>query len=331
VKRREFISLLGGAAVAWPLAARAQQADRIRRIGVLMGNREDDPEGQLLAAALVQGLSNLSWVHGRNARIDFRWAGGSVDPLRTLAKELIESQPDVILANSTPVLAALHQETRTVPIVFVIVSDPVGDGFVASLSRPGGNITGLINVESSMAGKWLQLLKDIAPTVTQAAIMFNPDTAAGGGSYFLRPFEDAAALLRARPIKAAVRSDAEIEAAMNALEAEPNSGLVVMTDSFTSRHRGTIISLARQKKLPAVYPSRAFAKDGGLLSYGASNSDLFSRAAEYIDRILRGAKPSELPVQVPTKFELVINLKTAKAIGLEIPPMLLGQADEVIE
>jgi putative ABC transport system substrate-binding protein len=329
MKRRKFITLLGGAA-AWPLAARAQQAG-IRRIGVLMGWAENDPEAKSDLAAFVQGLEQLGWAGGRNLRIDYRWAGGNADLMRTFAKELVELQPDVILANTTPVTAALQRETHTIPIVFVIVSDPVGAGFLASLPRPGGNITGFINIESSLGGKWLELLIEIAPRVKRAAIMFNPDTAPAGGSYFLAPFEAAARSFAAEPITAPVRSDAEIERVITQLGREQGSGLVLMTDGFIFVHRKSIISLAARNNVPAIYAESVSAKDGGLLSLGANYLDVFRRAAPYIDRILRGEKPADLPVQVPTRFELVINLKTAKALGLTVPPSLLARADEVIE
>jgi putative ABC transport system substrate-binding protein len=330
MRRREFITLLGGA-VAWPFAARAQQIDRVRRIGVLMGWAESDPEAQSALATFLKRLRQLGCADGRNVRIDKRWAAGDVERMRVFAKELVELQPDVILANTTPVTAALHQETRTIPIVFVIVSDPVGAGFIKNLPHPGGNITGFINVETSMAGKWLELLKEIAPAIRRAAIMFNPDTAPGGGSYFLGPFEAAARSFAVEPITAPVRSDAEIERLITGLGREPGAGLVVMTDGFMMVHRGSIISRAASSNVPAIYAEAGSSKDGGLLSYGASSLDVFNRAAPYVDGILRGAKPADMPVQTPTKFELVINLKTAKALGLTVPTTLLVAADEVIE
>jgi putative ABC transport system substrate-binding protein len=272
----------------------------------------------------------LGWNNGRNLRMDVRWAAGSVDRMRMFAKELVDLQPGVILANTTPVTAALRNETHTIPIVFVVVSDPVGAGFVASLARPGGNITGFINVEASFGGKWLELLKEIAPRVRRAAIMFNPDTAPGGGSYFLGSFESAAQSLGVEPITAPVRSVAEIESVMTRLGREPGGGLAVMSDGFMFIHRGSIISLAARGNVPAIYFDAALSKDGGLLSFGADLRDMFRRAASYVDRILRG-EPADLPVQVPTKFELVINLKTAKALGLTVPLTLQVRADEVIE
>ena len=331
MKRREFITLLGGAAAIWPLTARAQQSERMRRVGVLMAYAENEPEAQSFVRSFESGLAELGWTAGRNLRIDYRWAGGNVDHMASFARELVALGPDAILANTTPVTAAFHRETRTIPIVFVIVSDPVGDGFVASLARPGGNITGFINLEASVGGKWLELLKEVAPSVTRAALMFNPDTAPGRGAYFQPTFESGALALGVKSILVPIRSDAEIETAIAALAKEPNAGLVVMTDGFMRVHRGTVIAAAAHHKIPAVYPLRIQAQDGGLLAFGPYNLDLFSRSAGYVDRILRGTSPAELPVQVPTKFQLVINLKTAKALGLTVPPTLLARADEVIE
>jgi putative ABC transport system substrate-binding protein len=330
MRRRQFIAGLGGAAV-WPVMVRAQQPDRVRRLGVLMGNDENDPEGKARLSGFVQGLSELGWSDGRNLRMDVRWAAGSVDRARMHAKELVDLQPDVILANSTPVTAAIKRQTRTIPIVFVIVSDPEGAGFVASLPHPGGNITGFVNIEASMGGKWLQLLTEIAPSVKRAAIMFNPDTAPGGGSYFLPPFEAAARSLKVVPITAPVHSDAEIDRVIASLQGEKKEGLVVMTDSFNLVHRTQIVSRAAQYNVPTVYAETVYVKVGGLLSYGEDAKDIFRRAAPYVDRILRGANPADLPVQLPIKFELVINLKTAKALGLTIPQTLLATADEVIQ
>ncbi len=331
MRRRDFITLLGGAAVAWPRTAHAQQPDRMRRIGVLMGWDENDPEAQFNLAAFVQGLQQLGWVDGRNVRIDYRWANGDINRMRMFAKELVDLQPDVILANTTPVTAALQRETRTIPIVFVIVSDPVGAGFVAGLPRPGGNITGFIHTEGEIAGKLLELLTEIAPSVKRAAIMFNPDTAPGGGSHYLPFFEATARSLKLEPIAAPVHNDAEIETVMASLGREPASGLIAMPDGFTFVHRAQIILLAARSNVPAVYWNSVVARDGGLLSYGPDNADILRRAAPYVDRILRGAKPAELPVQLPVKFELVINLKTAKALGLDVPLQLQQRADEVIE
>jgi putative ABC transport system substrate-binding protein len=263
--------------------------------------------------------------------MDIRWAGADVDRMRMFAKELVGLQPEVILANGTPVTAALQRETRAIPIVFAPVADPVGSGFVAGLPRPGGNLTGFINLEASMAGKWLELLTEIAPGVKRVAMMFNPDTAPGGGSYFRPAFEAAARSLKVEPIVASVDSDAEIETVMTSLGREPGGGLVVMADGFMLVHRAPIILLAAQNNVPAVYSLSVFARDGGLLSYGPDQTDIFRRSASYVDRILRGAKPADLPVQLPVKFEMALNAKTAKALGLAVPPSILLRADEVIE
>jgi putative ABC transport system substrate-binding protein len=330
MRRRDFITLLGGAAVAWPLAAQAQQAGRMRRVGALMGWSEDNPQYRAWLAAFVQGLAHAGWVDRRDVRIDVRWTHADFDKARTFAKELVALQPDVILAGTTPVTAALLRETRTIPIVFAVVSDPVGAGFVGGLARPGGNVTGFINVEAEMGGKWLQLLREVAPRITRAAIMFNPDTAPGGGTYFLGSFEAAARSMMVEPMAAPVHSDAEIESTITSLGQE-NAGLVVMADSFAGVHRPTIISLAARHRLPAVYPYRFYVADGGLMSYGIDDTEPFRLAAGYVDRILRGEKPADLPVQAPTKYETVVNLKTAKTLGLEIPASVLTRADEVIE
>jgi putative tryptophan/tyrosine transport system substrate-binding protein len=330
MKRREFIAGIGGA-VAWPLAPRAQQGERVRRIGVLMALDENDPEAKAFLSAFIQGLSELGWIDGRNLRMDVRWAAGNVDRMPMLAKELADPQPEVILANNNLVTAALQRETRMIPIVFSGISDPVGAGFVASLPRPGGNLTGLINIEAGMGGKWLQLLTEIAPGVKRAAIMFNPDTAPNGGSYHLPALEAAARSLGVVSVMAPIHSDTEIETVMTSLGREPGGGLVVMPDGFTFIHRAPIILLATRHNIPAVYWRSVFARDGGLLSYGPDAVDIFYRSASYVDRILRGAKPAELPVQLPTKFEMVLNLKTAKALGITVPQSVLLRADKVIE
>jgi putative tryptophan/tyrosine transport system substrate-binding protein len=322
IKRRAFIAGLGGAA-AWPVVARAQQGDSVRRIGVLTAVSE--------IPAFAQRLADLGWTVGRNVQVDVRFVADNVDRVRTFAKELVDLQPDVILANTTPGTAALQRETLVIPIVFMAVSDPVGNGFVASLPRPGGNITGFIDSEASMAGKWLELLIEIAPGVKRAAIMFNPDTAPGGGSYFLASFEAAARSFKVEPMIARVHSEAQIETVMTSLGREPGGGLVAMPDAYMHIHRALIIWLAARNNVPAVYYTKLIPRAGGLLSYGADLGDLELRAAVYVDRILRGAKPAELPVQLPTKFELVLNLKTAKALGLTIPETLLATADQVIE
>jgi putative ABC transport system substrate-binding protein len=329
VKRRQFITFLGGAA-AWPLAARAQQLDVVRRIGVLTGFAESDREGQAFVAAFREGLQKLGWVEGRNIRIDYRWAALDTDLMQRFAKELVALQPDLILTQSTPAAAAMLQQTHTIPIVFAIVADPIGSGFVASFPQPGGNITGFVTMEPTMAGKWLELLKEIAPRVARVAMLFNPATAPYA-EYWLNPFKAAAASFAVQAIVAPVHDKSELESVVVAQAREPNGGLIVMPDTFTTGHRSEITSLAARYRLPAVYPYRVFAEFGGLLSYGDDLTDNFRRAASYADRILKGAKPSELPVQAPVKFELVINLKTAKALGLDVPAQLQQRADEVIE
>jgi len=330
MRRREFIAGLGSAA-AWPLAARAQQPERMRRIGVLMGWNEMDREAQSNLAAFVQELQQLGWTDGRNMRIDYRWSNGDVDRMQVFAKELADSAPDAILAHTTPVTAALQQATRTIPIVFVIVSDPVGEGFVAGLSHPSGNITGFIHTEGEFTGKLLELLTEIAPTVKRVAILFDPDTAPGRGSYYLPSFETAARLFRLEAIAAPVHNDTEIEGIVAALGREAGGGIVAMPDGFTLVRRAPIILQAARSNVPAAYWNSIIARDGGLVSYGPDTGDIFRRAASYIDRILRGARPAELSAQLPTKFQMVVNLKTAKALSLTIPPNVLAIADEVIE
>jgi putative ABC transport system substrate-binding protein len=330
VKRREFIRLLGGAAAAWPFPARTQQPDRVRRVGLLVGFAENDPVAQPRITAFQQRLLELGWREGRNVRFDIRFAAADSDRMRSYAHELVGTAPDVILAMTTPITAALMRQTRTIPIVFVIVSDPLGSGFVQSLARPGHNATGFINLESSLVEKWVELLKEIAPKVTRAAMMFNPETAPYAG-YYMRPFEAASRALAVEPIGAPVRDDADIERAIAGLASDAKGGLIIMTDIYTTTRREPINRLTAHYRVPAVNSTSTITRDGGLVTYGVDSIDLFHRAAPYVDRILKGAKPGELPVQVPTKFELVINLKTAKALGLEVPPTLLARADEVIE
>jgi putative tryptophan/tyrosine transport system substrate-binding protein len=328
MKRREFIAGLGGAA-AWPVAARAQQGERVRRIGVLMPLDENDPVGKTFVSAFTQALAGLGWTDGRNVRMDLRWAGGDINRIGAFAHELVGLQPDIILAAATPATAAVQQETGTIPIVFVNVSDPVASGLVASLNRPGGNITGFATFEPALGAKWLELLSEIAPGLKRAAIMFNPDTAPI--SVHMPSFEAAARSLKVVPIIAPVHSDVEIETAINALGHEPRGGVVVFMDAFTNVHRAAIMLATAQSNVPAVYGTSDSVREGGLLSYGPAQIDAVRRAASYVDRILRGAKPADLPVQLPTKFEMAINLKTAKALGLEVPTNLLLLADEVIE
>jgi putative tryptophan/tyrosine transport system substrate-binding protein len=330
MKRREFIAGLGSAA-AWPVVARAQQGERVRRIGVLLGWDDNDTLAKAWFSGFTQGISELGWTDSRNLRMDLRWAAGNVDRMRRFAKELVELGPDLILASTTPVTAALRRETQTIPIVFAGISDPVGAGFVASLPRPGGNITGFINIEAAIGGKWLELLMEIAPGVKRAAMMFNPDTAPGAGSYYLPAFEAAARLSKVEPITAPVHSDDEIEMVITSLARGGDGGLVVQSDGFMVVHHSQVISLAAQNKIPVISDASISAKDGSLLSYGADFRDIFHRSASYVDRILRGEKPADLPVQLPVKFDTAINLKTAKALGLNVPQSIMLRADEVIE
>jgi len=310
---------------------RAQQADRTRRIGVLMPLAADDPVGQARIAALREGLEKLGWIEGRNIRIDTRWTTtGDVESMQRYAKELVALQPDLIVTQSTPITATLLQETRTIPIVFALVADPIGSGFVASFAKPGGNVTGFVTIEPTMAGKWLELLKEIAPRAARVAFLFNPATATYF-EYWLNPFKAAAVSFAVEAIAAPVHERSELESVIAEQARTPNGGLVVMPDTFTDNHRVEITSLAARYRLPAVYPYRQFTAVGGLLSYGDDLIDNFRRAPTYVDRILKGEKPSELPVQAPVKFDLVINLKTAKELGLDVPLHLQQRADEVIE
>jgi putative ABC transport system substrate-binding protein len=328
MRRRDFITLLGGAAAAWPLAARAQQPESVRRIGVLSGAAMDTPDLQARLAAFQQVLQQLGWTDGRNVRIDYRWGAGSADNTRKYAAELVALAPDVILATG-PTVEQVLQATRTVPIVFVIAPDPVGSGFVDSLSRPGGNATGFMLFEYSLSAKWLELLKQIAPAVTRAAVLRDPATTSGVGQFAVIQSVAPSVGIEVSPVN--VRDAGEVERAVKAFARSSNVGLIMTAGPLTSTHRDLVISLAAQHKLPAVYNNRSFADAGGLISYGANFIDQYRQAAGYVDRILKGAKPGDLPVQAPTKYELVINLKTAKALGLEIPATVLARADEVIE
>ena len=331
MKRRAFITLLSGATIAWPLAARAQQTERVRRIGVLMGWPESDSEAQSEFAAFVQELRKLGWADGRNLRIDSRWAmPAHPESMHRFAKELVALQPELILSQSTPATAALLQQTRTIPIIFAIVADPIGSGFVASLPQPGGNATGFAVTEPTQAGKWVELLKEIAPRVTRVAALFNPAMATFA-EFWLKPFKAAAASFAVEAILAPVHDMSELESVIAAQAREPNTGLFVMPDAFIITYRAEVTSLAARYRLPAVYAFRFFTEAGGLLSYGEDLTDNFRRAATYADRILKGEKASELPVQAPVKFQLVINLKAAKALGLTVPQTLLVTADELIE
>jgi putative ABC transport system substrate-binding protein len=327
--RREFITLLGGAAAAWPSAARAQQSERVRRIGMLFAVTEDNSEGQARLGAFLQGLQELGWTEGRNLRIDHRWGAVNSERGRQYAAELVALGPDVILTAGEPAVAALQRETRTVPIVFAQVPDPVGAGFVESLARPGGNITGFTVFEYGISGKWLELLKQIAPGVTRVAVLRDPAVASGSGQ--LGAIQGAAPSfgVELRPVD--VREAGEIERALVAFARAANGGLIVTGSAVAVVHRDLIVTLAARHRLPAVYTQRFFITGGGLISYGPDRIDQYRRAATYVDRILKGEKPADLPVQAPTKYELVINLKTAKTLGLEVPATLLARADEVIE
>ena len=332
MRRREFITL-AGAAATWPLTARAQQAEHVRLVGVLMSVKENAPEGKTELSAFTQSLAESGWTDGRNLRIEVRWGGGDVNRTRTFAKELVALQPDVILAQGTPGTAALQRETRTIPVVFVVVADPVGPGFVAGLSRPGGNITGFINSESVMGAKMLELLREIAPGLERVAMIFDPDTAPGrGGTYYLRDFEAAAQSSNLKSIAAEVRSDADIDTVVTSLGGKPRGGLVVTPDYFLFNRTEKIVSQAARNNVPTIYPWKlVVVKQDGLLSYGPDLVDIHRRSARYIDKILRGSKPADLPVQVPVKFEMAVNVKTAKALGLAVPSSILVSADDVIE
>jgi putative tryptophan/tyrosine transport system substrate-binding protein len=330
MRRRSFIKLLAGAAVAWPLAARAQQAEQVRRIGVLIGGiAPGDADAQANMAAFLQGLQQLGWIEGRNVRIDYRWGLGNADNIRKYAAELVALAPDAIFASGNAAMPSLLQATRTVPIVFVNVADPVGSGFVDSLARPGGNATGFVQFEYNLSGKWLELLKEIAPGVTRAAVLRDPAIVSGIGQFAVIQSVAPSAGVEVSPVN--VRDAGEIERAVTAFARASNGGLIVTTSALTVVHRDLIITLAARYKLPAVYYRRYFVTSGGLISYGYEIVEQFRRAAGYVDRILKGEKPTDLPVQTPTKYELVINLRTAKALGLDVPPTLLARADEVIE
>jgi putative tryptophan/tyrosine transport system substrate-binding protein len=328
IGRREFMATLGGAAAAWPLAGRAQQGERVRRIGVLMPGDADNPDNQARLAAFLQGLQQFGWAVGRNLRIDLRWAAGEVDRNRQYAAELVGLAPDVIWAVASGVFA-LKQATRTVPIVFTIVADPVGLGFVDNMARPGGNITGFLALEYGISGKWLELLKQVATGVTRAAVVRDPANLSSAGQFAAVASVGPALGVDIVPVN--VSDPGELENTLAAFARSPNGGVVVTGSAFALMRRDLIIKLAAQHRLPAVYYERAFVVAGGLISYGPDFVDLYRRAASYVDRILKGEKPADLPVQAPTKFELVINLKTAKVLGLEVPATLIARADELIE
>jgi putative tryptophan/tyrosine transport system substrate-binding protein len=329
MRRREFIAVLSGA-TAWPLAARAQQSDRVRRIGVLMGVAKDEPEGHARIAALRDGLEKFGWIEGRNIRIEERWADGGIDSVRTYTAEMVKLAPDLIVANGTPFVEALHRATRSIPIVFVLSNDPVGLGHVASMAKPGGNITGFIFMELSLIGKWLELLKQMAPGVTRAALVFNPDTT----PYylpFLRSLEAAGSPMPLDLKGAPVRDAAELEGLIESIARDGGGSLISPAGPFNIIHDRAIAGLVERLRLPAISIYRQFVMDGGLMAYGPESADLFRRSAEYVDRILKGESPADLPVQAPTKFSFIVNLKTAKLLGLTPPPTLLALADEVIE
>jgi putative ABC transport system substrate-binding protein len=329
MRRREFITVLGGAAVVSSFAARAQQPNRVRRIGVLLAYLESDHDAQSWVSAFRQELGKLGWVEGSNIHIDVRWATADVQLIERCAKELVALQPDFILTSSTPATAVMAQQTRTIPIIFAMVGDPVGSGFVESLSRPSGNLTGFTNNQSSLIGKWMELLNEIAPTVTRAAMLFNPTTAPL--AYYLNPFKAAAESFGMEAIVAPVEEESELDSVVATQARQSNSGLIVIPDAFMVAHRAGIAMLAARYRIPAIYSFTFFAEAGGLMSYGINPLGEFQRAASYGDRILKGAKPSELPVQAPDKLQLVINLKTAKALGLDVPLFLRQRADDVIE
>jgi putative ABC transport system substrate-binding protein len=330
MRRRAFIILLGGAAAAWPIAARAQQSDRMRRIAVLMNNAEDDPEGQARVAAFRQGLQALGWTEGKNLRINWYWTAGDVGRIRSDVTELAAQPPDIIVANGRAVLSEAVQVIRSIPIVFVLVTDPVGQGFISSLARPGGNVTGFTFFEYAMFGKSLELLKEVAPAVTRVGFIFNPDMSAFYDQ-FLPAFETQARQYSIELTVGRVGSQGEINAAVAKLAAAPGGGLMVPPDAYTLVHRDLIVQSTAQHQIPAIYSYRQVIKEGGLMSYGPETSDIFQRSASYVDRILKGAHPAELPAQAPAKFEFAINLKTAMTLGLTVPPTVIALADEVIE
>jgi putative ABC transport system substrate-binding protein len=329
LRRREFVALLGSLAAAWPLAAWAQQAERVRRIGVLINLTADDPEGHARITAFAQGLQEAGWTTGRNVRIDYRWGGAGADAMAKYAAELVALAPDVILAATSSSVAPLQRITRTIPIVFVQVIDPVSAGFVASLARPGGNATGFTTIEYGFSGKWLELLKEVAPHITRAAVIRDPTGLAQMGQMGAIQSVAPALGVELRPVEA--RDAGEIERAITAFARSGNGGLIVLSGNASLAHRGLIITLAARERLPAVYSDRVFVAGGGLMSYDTNRTEQYRRAAGYVDRVLKGENPADLPVQAPTKYELAINLKTAKALDLEVPPTLLARADEVIE
>jgi putative ABC transport system substrate-binding protein len=330
MRRRDFLSLIGGAAATWPLAVRAQQPARLRQVAILRAEVAGDPEGLRNSGALIQGLQALGWTQGRNVRIEQRWAGGSVDAMKALAKELVALEPDVIVVVSTPVSAAVMQETHTIPIIFVQNFDPVGSGLVKSLVAPDGNITGFTSYEPGISSKWLELLKGVAPQVARVAIVYNPQTAPYAG-VFLRSIEAASPIFAIQPIAMPIQDSGTIEKSIEAFAREINPGLMVLPDATTTVHEKLIVKLASQHRLPAIYPWRHYVTAGGLMCYAVDLPVLWRRAASYVDQVLKGEKPANLPIQQPTKFELVINLTAAKAVGLTIPASILSLADDLID
>jgi putative ABC transport system substrate-binding protein len=331
MRRRDFIKVIAGSVAAWPLTARAQQVGGTRTVGVLLPGADNDQEYKSDLQVLLLELEKLGWKDGRNVKFEYRWGANDVVRLREFAKELVRMAPDILFASSTVASRPLHLETNSIPIVFVQVSDPIGEGFIASLAKPAGNMTGLTIFEPLIAGKWLETLKEIAPQVSRVALVFNPQTTPGDGLYFLRPIENAAPSFDVQPIEMPLQSVTEIEPTFKSFAQNPNGGLVFLSDSFTVQHRNRFIKLAAQYYLPAVYPFSLFVTDGGLVSYGPNRTNEFRLAATFVDLILRGTKPADLPVQTPTKFELAVNLKTARALGLNVPGTLLAHADNVIE
>jgi putative tryptophan/tyrosine transport system substrate-binding protein len=329
MRRREFIAGVGSAA-AWPAVVRAQQSERVRHVGVLMNTVQEDPGGQPDVTAFRQGLTELGWVEGRNVDIEFRWPGGDIERVQTFAKELVGLRPDVLIGRSTPATAALKQHTSTIPIIFVNIPEPVAQGFVQSLARPGGNVTGFTNFEASVGGKWLQLLKQVDPRIARVAVLYNPETAPFAGLH-LRSVRSAAPTFAVEVVGVSIQSEGDIEAALTMLARQPPGGLIAVPDSFTVQHRDLIIALAARYRLPALYAISSATPSGGLMAYAVDTRDTMQRAATYVDRILKGANPADLPVQQPARFHFSINLKAARAIGLDLAPTLIAQADEVIE
>ena len=331
MKRRDFITALGGTVAAWPLAARAQQDGAPRRLGVLMPFSPDDQEVKKELTAFIKQMQSLGWTEGGNLRVDYRWSGGDIQKMQAYAKELVDARPDILFTRSTPATAALFKNTRSIPIVFAVVSDPVGEGFVKSLARPGGNVTGFTNAEASLSEKWLGLLKEIAPKMARVGYLFDPKVAPGGGTYYTNLINAASAASAVTPAAMPIHTGDDIERAIGDFARTPDGGLIVLPDATTNLHRARIIALAGHYRIPAIYAFHNVADEGGLMSYGVDVPELFRLSANYVNRILKGDKPADLPVQLPEKFEFVLNLKTAKALGIQIPPGVQAIADTVIE